>query len=59
MGSTAVVTGSATVQVEQTGIERFASFDAPVLTGEGLVVSAVLLAPTLAQILLARLTTTK
>jgi membrane-bound metal-dependent hydrolase YbcI (DUF457 family) len=59
MGSAAAITGSATVQVEQAGIERFTSFDAPVLTGEGLVMSAFLLAPTLVQILSARLTTTK
>jgi membrane-bound metal-dependent hydrolase YbcI (DUF457 family) len=59
MGSAAVVTGSATVQVEPTGIERFTSFDAPVLTGEGLVLSAVLLAPTLVQILLGKPTTAK
>jgi membrane-bound metal-dependent hydrolase YbcI (DUF457 family) len=59
MGSAAAVTGSATVQVEQAHIERFTSFDARVLTGEGLVLSTVLLAPTLVQILLGRLRTTK
>ena len=56
IGSAAAVPGSATIHVEPTVIERFTSFDAPVLTGEGLVISTVLLAPTLAQILLNRLT---
>jgi hypothetical protein len=57
--SGAHVTGPATVHVEPTVIERFTSFDVPVLTGEGLVISTVLLAPTLVQILLNRLTTIK
>jgi hypothetical protein len=56
MGSAVAVTGPATVHVEPTAIEHFTSFDAPVLTGEGLVLSTVLLAPTLVQILLNRLT---
>lgn len=59
MGSAAAVTGPATVRVEQTVIARSSSFDAPLLTGEGLVLSTLLLAPTLVQILLNRLTTTK
>jgi membrane-bound metal-dependent hydrolase YbcI (DUF457 family) len=58
MGSALVVTGSVTVHVEPMAVERFTSFDAPVLTGEGLGVSAVLFAPTLVQILLKRLTAT-
>jgi len=59
MGSAVAVTGPATVHVEPTAIEHFTSFDAPVLTGEGLVLSTVLLAPTLVQILLNRLTANK
>jgi membrane-bound metal-dependent hydrolase YbcI (DUF457 family) len=59
IGSAAAVPGSAAVYVEPTVIERFTSFDAPVLTGEGLVLSTVLLAPALVQILLNRLTTIK
>jgi hypothetical protein len=59
MGSTAAVTGPATVHVEPTVIEPFTSFDAPILTGEGLVLSTVLLAPTLVQTLMNRLTTIK
>jgi membrane-bound metal-dependent hydrolase YbcI (DUF457 family) len=52
IGSAATIAGSATVQLEPTAVERFTSFDAPILTGEGLGLSAVLLAPTLVQILL-------
>jgi membrane-bound metal-dependent hydrolase YbcI (DUF457 family) len=59
MGSAAAVTGSTTVHVEPTDIDHFTSLDAPVLTGEGLVLSTILLAPTVVQILLSRLTTTK
>lgn len=59
MGSAAAVTGSVAVRMEQTGIERFTSFDAPILTGEGLALSMVLLVPTLVQIPLGRLTSTK
>jgi len=57
MGSAVAVTGPARVHVEPTVIERFTSFDAPVLTGEGLVLSTILLAPTLVRILLNRVTT--
>lgn len=59
MGSAAAVTGSATVRVEPADISRFTSFDAPVLTGEGLALSTILLAPTLVQILMSKLTSTK
>jgi len=59
IGSAAAVPGSATVHIEPAAIGRFASFDAPILTGEGLVLSVVLLAPTLVQIALNRLMTTK
>lgn len=59
MGSAVAVTGSATVLVEQTVIERLTSLDAPVLTGEGLTISTVLLAPTIFQFLLKRLSATK
>ena len=59
IGSAAAIPGFAAVHVEPTTIERFASFDTPILTGEGLVLSAVLLAPTLVQIALNRLTTAK
>jgi len=59
MGSATAITGSVTVHVEPAAIEHFTSFDAPVLTGEGAVVSSVLLAPTLVQILLSKLRSTK
>jgi hypothetical protein len=59
MGSAAVVTSSATVQVEPADISRFTSFDAPVLTGEGLALSTVLLAPTLVKVLTSWHTKTK
>lgn len=57
VGSAASVGGPAAVHVESRAIEPFTSFDAPVLTGEGLVVSTILVAPALARILLDRLTT--
>ena len=59
IGSAASVTDPAAVHVEPTVIEHFTSVDAPILTGEGLVISIVLLAPTIAQIILNRLRATK
>ena len=56
MGSAPLITGGATVKVEPTVIGRFISFDEPILTAEGLALSLVLLAPTLGQILLSRMT---
>jgi len=56
MGSASAVTGPAAAHVEPTVIERSSSFDAPVLTGEGIVLSTVLLAPALVRILLYRVT---
>ena len=56
MGSAPLITGGATVKVEPTVIEHFTSFDEPILTAEGIGLSLVLLAPTLGQILLSRMT---
>ena len=59
MGSAPLITGGATVKVEPTVIEHFTSFDEPILTAEGIGLSLVLLAPTLGQILLSRMTHAK
>lgn len=59
VGSAPLITGAATVIMKPTVIERFTSFDAPILTPEGLGFSIVLLTPTLCQLLLSRMARTK
>jgi len=51
MGSATAVTGSAELVVEPTLFESFTSFDAPILTPEGLGISLIILAPSLVQVL--------
>lgn len=56
IGGTCLISGSPKVVAPQTTIEPFVSFDEPLLTGPGLAVSMILLAPTLVRAFVERLT---
>jgi len=55
IGSGSLISGSPRLVTERTKIEPFVSFDEPLLTAQGLAVSAILLTPTFVEILAHRL----